>query len=504
MSLADRLMRLGETLIALSGSPVPAHLFQTLADHAAHAVPGQYLAVCLADPDGGGYVAHSLAAIELNGAAGRVFEPGEGLAGRTIATGRTESTIDVGAERGGLERALAHAGLRAGLAVPIRRGLLTLGALLFARTEGCYDGDDVQVATLLASGVAAALENSRLYQALADERSTLAAVLGSTQDAVLMVNEDGAVMLANPAVRSMLGLAPEGVTGQPISVVGHEPLRQLLEERRPGVAELPLPDGRTAQASVVPVTTEFGEPIGLAAVLRDITLLKDLAQMKSDFVSTVSHDLKNPITVISGTADLLLRSKPDDPRYRERCERIKSVSKYMTELVSDLLDLGKIEAGLDAPREPLDLVALIDESMLIVRHDAETKRQAVTLALPPALPVTGDLGRLKQALLNLIGNAVKYTPAGGAVHVSADLVDDGRAVTVVVKDSGIGIPARDLPHVFDKFYRVKSAATKDIPGTGLGLAITRSIIEAHQGRVAVESVEGEGSAFSLTLPLTAS
>jgi two-component system phosphate regulon sensor histidine kinase PhoR len=358
----------------------------------------------------------------------------------------------------------------------------------------------VQVATLLAASVAAALETSRLYQALADERSTLAAVLGSTQDAVMMVNEEGVVMLANPAVRSMLGLVPEGMTGKPVSAVEHLPLRRLLEERRAGVTELPLPDGRTAQASVVPVITGYGESIGLAAVLRDITLLKELEQMKSDFVNTVSHDLKNPITVIAGTADLLLL-RPDESRYRERCERIQQVSKYMTDLITDLLDLGKIEAGLDTPRESIDLVALIGESMTMVKHDAEAKGQAVDITLPPALPVVGDRVRLKQALLNLIGNAVKYTPAGGAVRVSAVVADDARTVTVVVKDNGIGIPARDLGHVFDRFYRVRSAATKEIPGTGLGLAITRSIIEAHQGRVAVESVEGEGSAFSLTLPL---
>ena len=169
-----------------------------------------------------------------------------------------------------------RAGLRSALAVPIHRGLETLGALFFARGDTPYAHDDVQVATLLAASVAAALETSRLYQALADERSTLAAVLGSTQDAVLMVNEEGVVVLANPAVRGgMLGLVPESMTGRPVSAVEHPPLRRLLEERRAGVTELPLPDGRTAQASVVSVITGYGESLGLAAVLRDITLLKE-------------------------------------------------------------------------------------------------------------------------------------------------------------------------------------------------------------------------------------
>ena len=186
------------------------------------------------------------------------------------------------------------------------------------------------------------------------------------------------MLLANPAVRAMLGVAPDAMTGRPFAeAITHEPLRRLLEAGRPGIAELLLPDGRTAQASLVVVTTEYGEAVGLAAILRDISLLKELEQMKSDFVSTVSHDLKSPIMAIAMTAELLLKAPPapgGEQAYRDRCERILRSAQNMTELVTDLLDLGKIEAGLEGAGEPLDLVPLIADVVTALAAQAEAKR----------------------------------------------------------------------------------------------------------------------------------
>jgi PAS domain S-box-containing protein len=516
VTLAERLARLGEILVALSGSPIPTHLFQTLADRALDAIAADYFAVCLQDEDGKGYRVHGLAGPGVEVSARR-FAREEGLVGRVLHGGRVHVVHDLAAETSSapdLEGALVAAGLQSALVVAVRRGLDPIGALLFARRGARgFDGDDLEVAGLLAAGVGSALEASRLYQALADERSTLGALLGSTADAVLMVNDDGLVVLANPAVRPMLGLAPDALLGRPCAeVLAHAPLRALLRAGRPGTAEVALPDGRIAQASLVPVATPYGEPIGLAAVLRDITVLKQLDQMKNDFVNTVSHDLKSPITAIGLTADLLRGSKPGDTRFRDRCERIIEMADHMRELVGDLLDLGKIEAGLEPPDEAIDLVPLLHEVGRLVAPQAEAKQIALGIEGPGAAPVLAARSRLRQALLNLVGNAVKYTPAGGRVDVRAELVPGspaapgepgaGGRVHLRVTDTGIGIPARDLPHVFDKFYRVKSEATSEIAGTGLGLAITRSIVEVHQGRLWVESVEGSGSTFHLELPLS--
>jgi PAS domain S-box-containing protein len=330
-------------------------------------------------------------------------------------------------------------------------------------------------------------------------------VLASTADAVVMVNQAGVVLLANAAVRPMLGLAPEVLTGRPLlEVVDYVPLRQLFAAARTGLSELPLPDGRIAQAAVVPVVTPFGEPVGVAAILRDISLLKNLEQMKSEFVSTVSHDLKGPITVIAGLADLMMRAGPDDLRLQSRLQDIRETAQHMADLVSDLLDLGKIEAGLDTDREPEDVIVLITEALRLVGPHAEAKGVTLETDLPASALVSAARTRVRQALVNLLDNAVKYTPAGGRVSVSAAFAaaaEGPPSLTIRIADTGVGIPARDLPHVFDKFYRVPSEATRATAGTGLGLAITKGVVEAHGGSIRVESREGLGSTFVVELPL---
>lgn len=512
MSLAERLGRVSELLIALAGSPIPTHVFQTLADQAETVIAFDYLAVCLREAESEAYLVHPLAGDSAEAHAGRPFAPEEGLPSRAMVSGRVVLVDDLTAEPASmpdLEGRWAALGLRATLIAPVRRGPEVLGALVFAaRAAGAYGPDDVQVASLVAAGLGAGFETSRVYQSLSDERSTLAAVLGSTQDAVVMVNPDGIVLLANPAVRPMLGLEPEALGGAPLpALLAEGPLRPLLEAGEPATAEIRLPDGRTAQASVVPVRTAYGETVGVAAILRDITLLKDLEQMKNTFVNTVSHDLKNPLGAIVLTAEMMLRSGPADPRYAARCESILRVARSMNTLIIDLLEIGKIESGLEAPREPMDLVPLVHDVATALQVQAEAKNIALAVETPERVPVLVTPGRITQALMNLAGNAVKYTPAGGRARIGVTVTPGGEPasaaalVTVCVTDTGIGIPAADLPYVFDKFYRVKSKATRDIEGTGLGLAITRSVIEAHGGRIWVESEEGKGSSFSFTLPL---
>jgi len=511
VSQAERLSRASEILVELFRSPVPTHFFQTLGDRAGEAVPHHYLAVCLRDSEKSGYLVHSLASLDEAAPAQRVFSLDEGLPGRSMSTGKPYLIDELMAEDGvdDLEGVLAGAGLRAVLVVPIRRGLEILGALLFAGRPPIRFGDeDLQIAQLLASGLSAALETSLAYQAASDERSTLGAVLASTADAVIMQNPAGLILLANAAVRSMLGLAPEALAGRPLlEMIEYAPLRDLFVAGREGISDLPLPDGRIAQASLVHVTTPFGEPVGVAVVLRDITLLKNMEQMKNDFVNTVSHDLKGPITIICGLADLMRMAGPGHPSLVERCQEIRDTAQHMADLVTGLLDVGKIEAGLDSVREPVDLVAIIGEALHMVKPRAETKNIELLAELPGEAIVQAVPIRLRQVLINLIDNGVKYTPEGGRVTVTAALsvvADGAEMVMVQVTDTGIGIPAGDLPHVFDKFFRVKSKATREIAGTGLGLAITRTIVEAFDGRIHVDSVEGSGTTFTVELPIARS
>jgi two-component system, OmpR family, phosphate regulon sensor histidine kinase PhoR len=331
---------------------------------------------------------------------GRIFGPDEGIPGRTMRTGQAIVVPDLGAagQSSPLEEVLTGAGLRAVLAVAVRRGIEVVGALLFAsRTPASYGPDDVQVAAVIAAGLGSALESARAYQALADERSTLAAVLGSTSDAVVMLNDDGIVLLANPAVGPMLGSSRMRWSGAPCSTCqGTSLCASCSSSRAPRTAELALADGRTAQASVVSVVTPYGEPVGVAAVLRDITLLKHLDKMKNDFMSTVSHDLKNPISVIEGTAEVI-SWKTTDPALQRRVQRIRDEARYMAELVSDLLDLGKIEAGLGPPKERIDAARLIADAVLKIAPSAEAKGVEMEHHLPSGAWVMATPTRLTQS-----------------------------------------------------------------------------------------------------------
>lgn len=503
MDLSERLAHLGEILVALSSTPVPSQQFQTLADQAHLVIANDYLAVCLVDPDESGYLVHSLAGLAAGAIPQRLFRLEEGLIGHVIQTNRSLSVDDLAAfpeAAADLEGMCGRLGLRTALVVPLRQGDRVLGALFFAaRPPVQYGQDELQVGKLMAAGLSASLETSRLYQALADERSTLAAVLSSSQDAVLMVNGQGIVLLANPAVGKMLGLDVTTITGRPLAAAVDDPALLALFAGEPlALQEVALPQGRTAQASLVPVVNDYGESIGWAAVFRDISLFKELEQMKNEFVNTVSHDLKNPISTIMLAAGLMDRVGDLNEQQVQMKKRITKTAEYMNELVGDLLDLGRIEAGMGFTAVPLDLTELVQETLVTLRPNAEARQQQLKDTLEIGIEVSGDRGRLRQVILNLIGNAIKYTPDGGLVEVR--LASTNSCARLQVIDDGIGIAARHLPYVFDKFYRVTSEETEQIKGTGLGLAICKGIVEAHDGRVRVESAPGKGSCFTVELP----
>jgi two-component system, OmpR family, phosphate regulon sensor histidine kinase PhoR len=517
MNFNERLAYLGELLISLSGSPIPSHQFQALADYAPTAIACDYLAVCLLNPDGDGYRIHSLYGLAGGAVPQRSFAPDEGLVGHVLQRNRTIVAENLGEDERGaadVEKTISRLGLQTALVTPLRQGQTPLGALYFAaKTAGSYQKEDVQLANLLAAGLSSALETTRLYQALADERSTMAAVMASNKDAMLVVNPQGFILMANPAVNEMFGLEAGDIAGQSLyQAVDNLALRRLFDHAEPGMVEIPIVNGRTAQANLSPVITPYGEQLGWAATFRDISLLKELEQMKNEFVNTVSHDLKNPISSMMLAADLLPRAGQLTARQEEIRFRLLDTARYMNELVEDLLDLGKIEAGLQMERQPFDVSRPIFEVAEQLLPQAEAKRIQLQLQIPEAEVIAvGNRDRIKQALFNLVGNAIKYTPEGGKVEVrmnesapSPQLPQPPtgaeRLVMVHIADTGYGIPADSLPFLFDKFYRVQDAKTDGIKGTGLGLAITRKIIEAHDGRIWVESAVGEGSVFSFYLP----
>jgi signal transduction histidine kinase len=236
-------------------------------------------------------------------------------------------------------------------------------------------------------------------------------------------------------------------------------------------------------------------------VLHDVTHFKELDRIKSDFVATVSHDLKAPITVIYGYVELLEDTLPHLNELALRSlEEIRESATRMKNLITTLLDLAQIEVGLDQANQPCRISEIISDVLKSHRLQAEEKGITLKATVAENLPtVLGHPVRLGQAVTNLVGNALKYTPPGGQVRITADRSD--QKIVVQVSDSGPGIPPAKQAGLFGKFYKVGATETRDQEGHGLGLAIVKSVAEAYGGRVWVESAIGQGSTFFFSLPI---
>jgi PAS domain S-box-containing protein len=390
------------------------------------------------------------------------------------------------------------------LTVPLEAGGEILGVLdVQGDSHGGLAEEDIPLLSILASHIAVALVNAQLFKTVEQERGRLAAILTGTADAIVATDADLRITLLNPAAERAFGVSFDQARGRPLGeALPYEELTQAFVRSREvdgpsGPSELPLPDGRTLFCTVSPVAAGPKGAGGWVSVLQDITTLKELDRMKSEFVSTVSHDLRSPLSVIRGYAEMLSHQTAGD--VQEYAARIKTSSEQMSELITDLLDLGKIEAGVGEVRGSCQMEELVRAAVDTASFQAELRQIGLTSTVPDTLPpVLGDRGLLRQVLSNLISNALKYTLAGGSVAVRA-WEDKGR-VCVDVRDTGVGVPRQALPRLFEKFYRVPRPETEHIPGTGLGLAIVKAIVEGHGGQLWVESEVGEGSTFGFCLP----
>lgn len=368
-----------------------------------------------------------------------------------------------------------------------------------------FDASEIDLLSTLASQTAVLVENARLFQAAEGGRRRLTAILTSTTDVVLVTDRDDRILLVNPAAERAFNIAADVVVGQKVNQAELAPVlvRVFEEPLSPNEAlteEVPLPDGRTLYASVSTILSADGERIGRVALMRDVTHFKELDEMKSEFVATVSHDLRAPLTFIRGYATMLPMVGEFNDTQHEYIEKILHGVGQMSELIDDLLDLGRIEAGVGLEREPCHLGAILVEAVDGMRARAAAK--GLTLRLEPAesvAVVAGDAVLLRQAVTNLVDNAVKYTPSGGIVTVGLSVRDEYAVVHVA--DTGIGIALDDQLRLFEKFYRVRRRDTMDIPGTGLGLAIVKSIVERHGGKVWVDSELDKGSTFYVSLSM---
>jgi signal transduction histidine kinase len=370
--------------------------------------------------------------------------------------------------------------------------------------QRAFSESDLRFISTLASQASLAVANIRLFLTVELSRRQLEAILNSTPDPVLVTDASHRLILANPAAGNVFGVTiRRGERPDFEKTIQVNGLRELIQasstERRS--AEISTPDGKTYLAMASPMTAE-GKTVGRVCVLRDVTQLKEIDTLKSDFVSTVSHDLRSPLTLMRGYATMLEMAGDLNDQQKSYTRMIVQGVDNMAKLVNNLLDLGRIDFGVGLQVESIPVLDILERVTSSLQMQAKQKQISLGVELPKDLPhaIEADPALLQQALYNLVENALKYTPDGGVVTIH--LETDVSALIFAVEDSGIGIPQGDLPRLFEKFYRGTNREALVKRGTGLGLAIVKSIAERHGGKVWVESELGNGSTFYLLVPLT--
>lgn len=373
------------------------------------------------------------------------------------------------------------------------------------RQEGAFGQREQSLVTSFADHAAVAIENHRRYNTVLQERNLIQTILTSMADGVVVTDAHGQVVMANQSAKEMVGIeigqrwsirSSSSELAKRASALMSARSSELTGNQRQATVER---DGRLLNISTAPLPDDNGETPGIVHVIRDITQWVELDQMKSDFISQMSHELRTPLTTIKTLVGLLRKGEQDDAKMGEYLDIIESEVNRQVQLVNDLLEISRLEAG--EVEWTVVEVSMNDVAAQATRASlplAMEKGVTLTGQPLPTLPrVMGTPRRLQQVLVNLLNNAIKYTPPGGRVTVEAG--SDESTVWVAVRDTGPGIPETALPYLFDKFYRVRRGV-KDHEGMGLGLAIVRQIVEALNGSIEVESDVGNGSCFTVRLP----
>jgi len=371
------------------------------------------------------------------------------------------------------------------------------------KTQHVFTDSDLRFISTLASQAALAVANIRLFLTVEASRRQMEAILNSTPDPVLVTDASNRLILANPAAGHVFGVTiRRGERPDLERTIQVKALNDLMlassGERR--TAEVKMPDGKTYLATASAMIAE-GKTVGRICILRDVTQLKEIDTLKSDFVSTVSHDLRSPLTLMRGYATMLEMAGELNDQQKSYTKMIVQGVDNMAKLVNNLLDLGRIDFGVGLQVESIPVLDILERVTSGLQLHAKQKNITLGVELPKDMPhaIEADQALLHQAVYNLVENALKYTPDDGQVTIH--LVPAPTTLTFAIQDSGIGIPASDVPRLFEKFYRGTNREALAKRGTGLGLAIVKSIAERHGGKVWVESELGKGSIFHLQIPL---
>ncbi|OGO19726.1 MAG: hypothetical protein A2Z14_00715 [Chloroflexi bacterium RBG_16_48_8] len=415
----------------------------------------------------------------------------DSLAGQAISSGeivRIDETTPQKIKTSYLVHSLCY--------VPLQVRGRALGVLgVDNRTPGKKLTDhDIVILKTMADYAALAIENAQLYLRSEQERIQLETILREIENGVIVVDKNHRLLLINQTAMEGLGVK-EDCLGLPVEEVFQDPILIALlkaDGNQSKREELELSDGRVFSAQRTPI-----EGLGQAVVTQDITHLKELARIKSDFVTTVSHDLRSPLTAILGYIELIERAGAVNELQQEFIHRVQSSVQQISSLISNLLDLGRIEAGLDTTKEIIDIAELSREAMVCVEGSAQKAKVNFVGSIKADMGrVFGDPIRLRQMIGNLLDNAIKYSKPGGRVEFEAQSEDE--QVILRIHDDGPGIPRDEQPFLFERFFRA-SNVPDNVPGTGLGLSIVKSILDNHNGRIWVESKVGEGTTFTVVL-----
>ncbi|MBO8136648.1 MAG: phosphate regulon sensor histidine kinase PhoR [Desulfotomaculum sp.] len=343
---------------------------------------------------------------------------------------------------------------------------------------------------------------------MAEERNRAKAILNSMGEGVIALDPESRVIMLNPALEEKFAVKAKNSLGKKIiEVIRNYELDQLLQEvlksKQPKSKEIKIikPNPVILKVHATPLITNDSSPSGVVALMRDITERRQLEKMRTDFVANVSHELRTPLTSINGFLETLLDGALED---KDTAWHFLSIMKKETDrlsrLIDDLLKLSQLENNQAAwEKHPVDMARCINQVKEMFEYQAEAKNIKLTVDIPKDLPaVLGKKDLLIQVLVNLVDNAIKYSPEKGKVKISASADEDNLIVSV--SDTGPGIPQEHLPRIFERFYRVDKARSREVGGTGLGLAIVKHVLELHNGEVSVKS-SPKGTTFSFILPL---
>ena len=349
------------------------------------------------------------------------------------------------------------------------------------------------------------------------ERHHAEAIIYSISDAVLVTDPFDDLVLANESAARTFDFDLANATRSPIDQVLRDQkvidmIREMRQSNSPSgrrIVEHSV-KGANGQDKTFKITLSCvadrseAHPAGVVAVMHDMTREKEVAEMKNDFVSNVSHELRTPLASIKAYVEMLIDGEADDEKTKtEFYEVIQNESNRLSRLIDNILNISRIESGLvKINKQPQSLTVILKEALEVIAPQAKGKQIHLTEQLTPVFYQTiADRDMLYQAVLNLLSNAVKYTPEGGTISVLTEVDESKKKVMARISDTGVGIPPKDLPFVFDKFYRVE-ANNRMAKGTGLGLSLVKHIIETvHHGRMFVESTQGKGSTFGFELDL---